>query len=634
MAHASLIDFRGQGAPADIGTFAMPASVVVYTATFSGNFYVCAARQGDRGWVLIDHLLLSGANATTVINAALASLTAGRTWKEVVVVIGNYTDLGIINVPSYITLIVQGYWLAQANLGTSFVVNVGGGGGTDLIEICGGGTIDGNRLNQAAGDQSTIFMDTVLNCWVHHLRVYGDRRLVTDRGEGIELFNCKFGIVAYCDVQPSDHDCIKFRGATSYSIVAHCTCLTGNEIQESSGIQFAYEPSNCVAIGNTVQCNNGANARGMKIHAASDNIFADNTILNSGVAGIVLITAGGQTCVENMIVNNTIVTMYSVALGISVYGAGTMNFNRIVNNTIKGHVRGIEWDNTTAVGADVVGNKILPPVNATIALVNGILFYGQEGVICINIVSGNLVVGEIGAIELVTSSGTLVEGNSIRHFSENSGNQAAIYLTNSCTYDAIVENKIYSCARLGIRIDTGSCAYITISDNYIYNLATGISINGTHSYIFIHDNTVLTVAFYCISLTSCDYIWIYDNVMPLGAPVINKSGLGTHIYIYYNVGWITENDVLGPQFAVDAVALVTFNIPHGLSVTPTKQNCQLTLLQDTAVTDFRTTLIMVTATDATNVACAVNVSTASATGAAKARLGLKVTTGLPNLAGG
>lgn len=634
MAQASLIDLRGQGAPADIGTFVMPVSVVVYTATFSGNSYICAARQGDRGWVLIGHLLLSGANATTVINAALASLTAGRTWKEVAVVIGNYTSLGVINVPSYITLVVQGYWTAQVNLNTSFVVNAGGAGGNTDIEICGSGTINGNRLNQAAGDESTIFMQSVMYPWVHHLKVFGGRRTVTDRGEGIELFNCTQGIVAYCDSQLSDHDCIKFRGSTTLSIVANCTCVSGNEVQESSGIQFYDGVSSCVAIGNTIQCGNGVNARGMKIHAASDNLFTDNQILNSGVAGMVLITVGAQTCNENMIVNNTIVSMNNVAIGISVYGAGTMDNNRIVNNTIKGHLRGIEWDNTSAIGADIIGNKILPPANPLTALAYGIYYLAKEAVISGNTISGNGLAGETGAIYLVNSSETLIEANSIRTFSDNSGLQAAIYLINSCVYIVIIGNKIRDEGRYGIRIDTGSCTYIKISDNFIYNSATGISVNGTHSYLFIHDNTVITVVYYSISIIGCDYTWIYDNFIPNGTPVINKSGLGIHIYIYYNYGWVTENTVLGPQFAVGAVALVTFNIPHGLSVTPAKQDCCLTLTQDTVVTDFRITLMMVTGTDGTNVACAVYVSTASATGTAKARLGLKVTTGLPNLAGG
>jgi hypothetical protein len=68
----SIEDLRGQGPPGDVGTFQFPASVVIYRFTFSGTTYVCAARHGDRGWVLVDYLSETPANTSIVLQAALA----------------------------------------------------------------------------------------------------------------------------------------------------------------------------------------------------------------------------------------------------------------------------------------------------------------------------------------------------------------------------------------------------------------------------------------------------------------------------------------------------------------------------------------------------------------------------------
>jgi len=72
----TLQDMRGQGAPADIGTFLLPTSVIVYQHTFSGVTYFVAARQGDRGWVLVSH----GTVVSTVLQAAIteANAVAGK----------------------------------------------------------------------------------------------------------------------------------------------------------------------------------------------------------------------------------------------------------------------------------------------------------------------------------------------------------------------------------------------------------------------------------------------------------------------------------------------------------------------------------------------------------------------------
>ena len=82
--------------------------------------------------------------------------------------------------------------------------------------------------------------------------------------------------------------------------------------------------------------------------------------------------------------------------------------------------------------------------------------------------------------------------------------------------------------------------------------------------------------------------------------------------------------VLSDTFAIDSTGIKTVVIPHGLLVTPAKQKCGLTVLENTNVDDWAYNLLKVDAVDATNVTAKINVSTASATGEATAKLGLKV----------
>ncbi len=79
------------------GIAEIPASFLVYK---SGSTYY--ARNGSTGAILT-----SGADASVVIQAALNALTSGRTWKEKVVLKGDFT-VSSIALPSYTTLEILG----------------------------------------------------------------------------------------------------------------------------------------------------------------------------------------------------------------------------------------------------------------------------------------------------------------------------------------------------------------------------------------------------------------------------------------------------------------------------------------------------------------------------------------------
>ena len=91
----TITDFRGQGPPGDIGTFQSSESIIVYQYIFSGTTYICAARQGDRGWVLVSY----GIDAATVIQAATNAIVAlGNLAGKILIKRGQYTCNATIRV--------------------------------------------------------------------------------------------------------------------------------------------------------------------------------------------------------------------------------------------------------------------------------------------------------------------------------------------------------------------------------------------------------------------------------------------------------------------------------------------------------------------------------------------------------
>lgn len=91
-----------------------------------------------------------------------------------------------------------------------------------------------------------------------------------------------------------------------------------------------------------------------------------------------------------------------------------------------------------------------------------------------------------------------------------------------------------------------------------------------------------------------------------------------------NTFLITQNNVMSDTFSIDSTGIKTVIIPHGLAIRPNIQDCQLTILQDTAVDDWTCSLLTVVSTDVTNVTAKINISLASKSIGATARLALRV----------
>lgn len=376
-------DSRGLGAPSDIGAFEGTVSAIVFQHVFSGVTYVCAARLGDRGWVLVSHLALTGANSTTVIQAAFASLTPGRTWYEQVVVIGNYVDLGQISLPSYIDVYVTGYWKARNALNVHFVIN----SGNTFIRISGNGTIDGNGSNQAANGDTIRFL-TCTYCDVLDLTVWGSAR-VTDDGETVELENCSNCTVfnLKCFQYQNSYDHIKLTGTSNGCVIAENLCIgpaTSN--WGSNAIQLAAAPLNNIVANNIIKINDATvSGNGIKVHNGQMNVIIGNTVYGFPADGITLIINASY----NFVVGNYVFGSYHATWGgITVRTAGTAVDNVIAENYIRMR------DGVNCIGIALDANSLRTRVVR-------------------NTVIGGTGVADVGISIITGATGTIILGNDL-----------------------------------------------------------------------------------------------------------------------------------------------------------------------------------------------------------------------------
>lgn len=250
---------------------------------------------------------------------------------------------------------------------------------------------------------------------------------------------------------------------------------------------------------------------------------------------------------------------------------------------------------------------------------SGIVAYGEETDLCYDNKIVNNVIHDGGnwGISFYSAYDYLVVGNTVRDASTSGIIGAAARRTvigsnfvevcgegiNLCGSDnSILDNKCFSSTiGDGIKLPFW-CSSTQIIGNRVYgNAGSGINLDQATV-----DGT----------LVSLNVVW--GNT---GVGIINN---GVNSIITKNPGFVTENSVLSPAFAIDGVALVTVTIPHGLAVTPAIEDCSLTVVEDTNVDDWGYNLLKVDNVGAVNVVAKVNVSVASATGGATAKLSLRV----------
>ena len=376
---AGITDFRQQAPPADIGVYAFPGEALVFKHVFAGTTYVCAVRPGDRGWILIDYQVSSAANDTVVIQSALDSLTAGRTWKETVILKGNYTTNTPLLIATY-TIFRGGTITLADGADCNVIENSDRAGGNENIEIhhC---DVNANWENQAASNNA-ITMYNVDELHIHHCRVRGGRRagvydLTRQSGEGIMAYSCHYVIIDDNFCYNAYYDDIKVMH-TEHFIVSHNVCRGPS--QASGAIQAAESPLWGIISDNTV-VKTGA-GQNIKLHGAQHVIVSNNSI-RIGVYGIILIdlshnniiignsiynptTAGifvglDAVCNDNIIAKNHIWSYGGGHIGINVdFGTRTtIEGNRLNGNSAGNPLPDGIITTANAVGTDIVENRFV-----------------------------------------------------------------------------------------------------------------------------------------------------------------------------------------------------------------------------------------------------------------------------------
>lgn len=100
-----------------------------------------------------------GTNASQIINWAIGNLTSGRTWQEKVLLKGDFTLTGFLNIPSYTELEIQGSLIAGTNL--SYMIrteNLGSASATDIQVHIHGGILDGQKGTYSVTDALRVQM--------------------------------------------------------------------------------------------------------------------------------------------------------------------------------------------------------------------------------------------------------------------------------------------------------------------------------------------------------------------------------------------------------------------------------------------------------------------------------------------
>jgi len=185
----------------------IPVSYIIFQE--SGTIYAQNGLTGD-----IDY---SGTDAVTVIQSAIDALTSGRTWRERVVLKGDFTlykqsgQTYCIKVPTYTILDLTQARLYLADSQDCDIIYLEGAADSspkEHSEIW-GGLIEGNKDNQASGHgiviykgSASIIKDTVINNVKQDgLRYTGenwDEWSGLHRAHNVRIYNCgRYGI--YCN---------------------------------------------------------------------------------------------------------------------------------------------------------------------------------------------------------------------------------------------------------------------------------------------------------------------------------------------------------------------------------------------------------------------------------------------------
>ncbi len=275
-------------------------------------------------------------DASTVINDTLKNLTSGRTWKEKVVLKGNFLLTNRISISSYTIFEIQGkltlanntnFYMIESN--PNYGSDLGIGAGATDIEI-NGGILDANRAGQST-TKHTIAMKSVKNLRVSNIK------LLNGTNWAMAIARCQKVMID--NIYVESDAVIGLDGVHLIDCIdAKVDGVKGNTGDDLVSITNQRYDSNNITIDNIIGTSFTANVIAITNEETAtagkilSDIIVNNVVANAPSGDGIMIYSRAACILKNVVVNNVVLKSCAVKgiacenNGGTLYGISISNF--------------------------------------------------------------------------------------------------------------------------------------------------------------------------------------------------------------------------------------------------------------------------------------------------------------------
>jgi len=325
----------------------LPSNIIIYSSSANGGPYFAESTSGS--------IIYSGSSATYVINAALNSLTSGRTWQEKAFLKGNFIVTGSILIPSYTLMEIDGKIVADSGLNAPVIMNPNLGSNDPYITIK-GGFIDGNASGQASGIPAGIYLAGATDALVQDVNItntYDFGLVLSYLNKRTQVISCNFtscgstitkgciyiGVSSYgygstkdilidkCYMSGSAQHGVYLSSGSPHVTISNCTIEKyGRVNNDCYGISVRSD--HCICSNNKILNPIGTQACGIGDLA---DFHADNVLLTNNIIYNTLYY-GIQIYGKQWVVEGNIVSGSNIGIFLRSGSNNDLNSNKILNN--------------------------------------------------------------------------------------------------------------------------------------------------------------------------------------------------------------------------------------------------------------------------------------------------------------
>jgi hypothetical protein len=428
--------------------------------------------------------------------------------KCVNVVLDGVNGRAALLIPSNVHIIIDGYVFLQAsspggNISGMFYTN-----GTSNIVLEGAGTIDGNKVNQIAGNlghQCCIRTSAGSNILIRGLT------LLNSSGSNLNVLGTSGVLV----------DGINQSGAVFAS--------------QFTAVQGGLAPTNCWIRNSNLSCSTDF---AWAFYDGCSNSGIVNCTLDNAVA---VLTDGGSLFCNNILIDANIIKVTGGAVTVYVSNVvGTQTYINISNNQIiSDRTVGNSQVSITQAAHVTITDNVVMATAATHAGVAGIFIDGST---TDYLISGNLVRNCLNGIALYTALNGMVVDNIISNSNNNGAAGTGIIIHSTCSNTIISRNHLYddqgSPTQTSGIIDDGTSpgAGAIITHNIIANASTPYTIHPLSDTILVkYGTTTGVVDFTAAKLRGAAWgaygeFTLASSAQTVSANTSTKVALDTTIY--------------------------------------------------------------------------------------------------------